>query len=76
MADGPVPEHYEQHIEELTAEEQKCVRRYGIVYVYTCVKPESPVKELPVLPGGIKLPEMNLPSLEGLPGITNIPGFK
>lgn len=76
MADGPVPAHYEQHIEELTAEEQKCVRRYGIAYVYTCVKPESPVSELPKLPGGIKLPEMTLPSLDGLPGITNIPGFK
>jgi hypothetical protein len=70
MADGPVPAHYEQHMEELTAEEQKCVRRYGITYVYTCVKPESPAKELPTLPGGIKLP-----SLEGLSAIQGIPGF-
>jgi hypothetical protein len=75
LAEGPVPPHYEQHVEELTPEEIKSVRRYGIEYVYTCVKPDSPVTELPVLPGGIKLPEMNLPKLDDLPQVIGIPGL-
>lgn len=75
MSEGPASPHYEQHIEELTADEHKNVRRYGIDYVYTCVKPEAPAVLLPALPGGIKLPEMNLPSLDALPGIAGIPGL-
>jgi hypothetical protein len=61
LSESPVSPHYEQHIEELTPEEHNAVRRYGIEYVYTCIKPEAPASELPTLPGGIKLPEMNLP---------------
>jgi hypothetical protein len=75
LSEGPASPHYEQHIEELTVEEHKCVRRYGLEYVFTCVKPESPVSAMPVLPPAIKLPEMNLPNLGDLPGITGIPGL-
>ena len=75
LSEGPATPHYEQHIEDLSDSERKALRRYAIEYEYTCVKPEVSASVLPTLPAGIKLPDMNLPSLAGLPGISDIPGI-
>jgi len=75
LTDDPISSEYEYNIQQLTDEEQRKVRRYGVNYTYTCLT--HPVAEVPALPAtsAMTLPPLPVFSASASTAIPAVPAM-